>query len=179
MTRHRHQNAHFLTRQMHRQAVAVLLIVGLAITLLPQPIRGQSRGKEALRGAAIGAIVGGVTGLVVFLARSGHPLEIEPSQVDFATVKTDSQGDRVVAIRNKKNKILRVTSISLSEGAFSIVSSPQAPFELTPGRLVEITLRFRPVTSGKFRSTLEVKTEEPSRDRLIRSRISLRGKATR
>ncbi|MCS7197340.1 MAG: hypothetical protein NZ930_01425 [Candidatus Bipolaricaulota bacterium] len=81
-----------------------------------------------------------------------HKIEVDPVELDFILVFLSSSRVRKLTIKNQG-----VTTVALAvstSGPYSIESS--SPFTLTPGQSQDIKIRFAPVSSGVFSSTIRL-----------------------
>ena len=77
-------------------------------------------------------------------------------EVDFGRILAHTTGTLRFAFRNTGGLTVRVGSVQVSPGAFTLIGSLSVPLELPPGREAVFSLQFAPLRGGIFRSTLLV-----------------------
>lgn len=165
-------------RQLWRSVVAALLSASVMTAELQAQSREPSAARDAANGALVGAVIGGVAGAFVFLAITRRPMRIEPSRLDFSTVKIGDTAHRVVEIGNRTGGPMTVTMLSSSNAAFSIVR-PRVPFEIQPHSTSQLTLSFKPQSPERTSATIQIDVTAPQRARPPRPKIPVTGLGVR
>ncbi len=118
--------------------------------------------RPAFPGRAIGRVVVGDDSprpVPLGLTLSGEGVDgdvsLEPQEIDFTGVLVGEERVRFFEVRNSGAATATIASISIEDNgdltsyAFSIVSSPSAPFALRPGEERSIQVRFAPTAAGQ------------------------------
>jgi hypothetical protein len=87
-------------------------------------------------------------------------IDANPKSLIFGSVPVGNHLDRVLTVRNVGAATLRVSKLSFSHPAFTLVS-PTAPFEVRSGRLMSLTVRFMPPALGLHTSSLTIESNDP------------------
>lgn len=82
-------------------------------------------------------------------------MTVLPGTLDFGSVNVGSNKDLTLAVGNVGSTGLTVSSISSSNGVFSL-ASPSLPFSVVAGGQQSVTVRFTPVAAGTQGGTLQI-----------------------
>lgn len=109
---------------------------------------------------ACGSVTSSVAKLAVIPPGSGALITFNPSQVSFNSVRVGQPSEQVFSnmITNTGDSVLKVTAVTISgthSGEFTIVTGGGA-FDLAPGAVRSMTLRFTPADTGERAATLEI-----------------------
>jgi hypothetical protein len=88
-------------------------------------------------------------------------INVTPLLVDFGSVRATQSATRTVNIRNDGGADLIITSITDPTGPYSLVNRPQLPLTIAPGLSADLTLRFAPLTVGRFTSAFTITSNAP------------------
>ena len=125
-----------------------------------------------LRAATIAAIevvsAGGVT------PPTDQDISVSPLSVDYGQVTVGSNADQIVTVTNAGGMDLTVSSMSTTNGVFTI-ESPGTPFTVTPGNSEPVTVRYTPSAVTIETGDLTINSDDP--DEAVVT-ISLSGEGT-
>ena len=131
------------------------------VSVLPTLSPGQS-GQVTLRfdpsesGSFTGIVQVGINGGQGSVTSSpligvAHKIEIQPAELDFIIVFLGSSRARKLTVKNQG-----VTTVSLAASTSGPYSLESSSFTLTPGQSQDVRIRFTPVSSGVFSSTIRL-----------------------
>ncbi|MFO0729157.1 MAG: choice-of-anchor D domain-containing protein [Myxococcota bacterium] len=103
-------------------------------------------------------------------------LQVQPSALDFATLRPGDAKDEIVRLKNTGDVPLGVAALSLEgSGSFSLSSEKTPPFTLAPDEGVVVHLHYAPTALGPDRGALVVVPAD-----MLEARVSvpLRGSAS-
>jgi len=108
-----------------------------------------------------GAATFTVTATVTGGAPPAQPdIDVQPTALDFGTVTVGATADRALTVRNVGDAPLQVTSLSLDNPRFTVVS-PSTPFTVNAGGQQTVTVRFAPTAAGVQSGTLRIQSNDP------------------
>lgn len=178
--------------EIPKRVVAVVLIAALINLAIPQNGLAQRSGEwepdnpykwTGVKILLIGMAVAGATAGIIYASVKRGPkkpklpdLTITPSNADFKNVHVGQEAQEVVTISNPGNAPILLQRISVSGDSFSINSSMQAPFSLSPGGSVKVVLKFEPTSARKYSGRLEIGISNPTNSGTRIKRSSIRGK---
>jgi hypothetical protein len=147
-------------------------------TRLPMEISAGSQGQIQLRAqpAAAGPFASRVTFVANDPAAATATLDVlgngsagvapqaeaSPFAVAFGEVAPGQSKELTVTVRNRGNAALIVSSFSVSNSVFAIVS-PASGFTAAPGEGQAVVLRFSPPSGGSYSGSLALSTNDPAR----------------
>ncbi|MFC6269087.1 DUF1573 domain-containing protein [Frigoriflavimonas asaccharolytica] len=103
-------------------------------------------------------LLSGIALLGVFVLASAQTIAFDKTTVDYGTVKTGSDGQRVFTIKNTGDKPLIISSVKASCGCTTPVWS-DAP--VLPGKSAEIKVGYNTSINGAFTKQIEVFSNDP------------------
>ena len=104
------------------------------------------------RGSLQVGIDGGKGSVTAPLVGTAHKIEISPAELDFVIVFLGSSRVRKLTV---KNQGVTTVALTVSTGGPYSLESPSS-FTLTPGQSWDVRIRFTPVSSGVFSSTVRL-----------------------
>lgn len=98
----------------------------------------------------------------VFALASAQTISFDKTTVDYGTVKTGSDGQRVFTVKNTGDKPLILSNVKASCGCTTPVWS-DAP--ILPGKSADIKVGYNTATNGPFTKQIEVFSNDPNAGR--------------
>lgn len=86
--------------------------------------------------------------------RGGWQQATNGSEIDFGRVLANSTSSLLFALRNASPFPVRVTSLLLPPGPFSLVNVPTLPYEIPAGGELRFSIEYTPIRGGVFRANL-------------------------
>jgi len=132
------------------------------VSVLPTLSPGQSaqvtlRFDPSESGSFTGSVQVGINGgqgsVTAPLVGTAHKIEISPAELDFVIVFLGSSRVRKLTVKNQGVTTVVLNNVSTSD-PYSL-ESPSS-FTLTPGQSQDVRIRFTPVSSGVFSSTVRL-----------------------
>ncbi len=86
-------------------------------------------------------------------------ITVTPTSLDFGDVVENTDSDMAVTITNDGTADLNVSSLTTTNGIFTVVS-PIAPLVITPGNNEVVTVRFSPTGTGAQSGSLDIASDD-------------------
>ncbi len=108
---------------------------------------------------AYGIVFGGTRGNGLFRFQApGSQLKIDPTTLDFNDLKLDTTTTQFFTITNEGGSTLSISSIVVSEPAFTILKFQQ---NLAPAQSEKIGVQFHPVAEKKYDAVISIESNDP------------------
>ncbi len=103
-----------------------------------------------------------ITLLGVFVLASAQTITFDKTVLDYGTVKTGSDGQRVFTVKNTGDKPLILSSVKASCGCTTPVYSTDP---IMPGKSADIKVGYNTSINGAFTKQIEVFSNDPANQR--------------
>jgi photosystem II stability/assembly factor-like uncharacterized protein len=96
-------------------------------------------------------------------------IRVVPTALNFGNVYVGQSSNKKFQIHNDGNAVLQVSSIASDDGQFTILHK----FNVPPGEMVEITVKFTPTSSGTKTGNITITSDDPDE---LTTLVSVQGK---
>lgn len=97
-----------------------------------------------------------------FVFASAQTISFDQTTIDYGTIKTGSDGNRVFKITNTGDKPLIISNVKPQCGC-TVPNWDKNP--IAPGKTAEIKVNYNTNTNGNFRKNVEVYSNDPNNGR--------------